>query len=96
MAISKVISLHSAVGVNMVDVTEARYVSGYTIWLRFEDGTEGEIDLSDELHGPVFEPLRDQAYIARLRVNPDTGTVEWPNGADLAPEFLYEKVRVTA
>jgi hypothetical protein len=80
----------------MVDVTEARYVSGYTIWLRFEDGTEGEIDLSEELNGPVFEPLRDQAFIAQLRVNADTGTVEWPNGADLAPEFLYEKVRVTA
>jgi hypothetical protein len=80
----------------MVDVTEARYVSGYTIWLRFEDGTEGEIDLSEELNGPVFEPLRDHAYIAQLRVNADTGTVEWPNGADLAPEFLYEKVRVTA
>ena len=69
----------------MVDVTEARYVSGYTIWLRFEDGTEGEIDLSEELNGPVFEPLRDHAFIAQLRVNAYTGTVEWPNGADLAP-----------
>ncbi len=78
-------------GVNMVDVTEARYVSGYTIWLRFEDGTEGEIDLSEELHGAIFEPLRDHAYFARLRVNPDTGTVEWPNGADLAPEFLHDR-----
>jgi hypothetical protein len=80
----------------MDDVTEASYESGYTIWLRYDDGTEGEIDLSDELHGPIFEPLRDRAYLAQLRVNADTGTVEWPNGADLAPEFLYEKVRVTA
>ena len=80
----------------MIDVTEARYVGAYTIWLRFEDGTEGEIDLTDELHGLVFEPFRDQAYIAQLRVNVETGTVEWPNGADLAPEFLYEKVRVIA
>lgn len=80
----------------MQDVIEARYVKGYTIWIRFEDGTEGEIDLSSELDGPIFEPLRDQAFFSRLRVNPDTGTVEWPNRADFAPEFLYEKLHVTA
>ncbi|MEA2339204.1 MAG: hypothetical protein QOE82_3211 [Thermoanaerobaculia bacterium] len=80
----------------MQDVVEARYVSGHTLWLRFEDGTEGEVDLASELHGPIFEPLHDQAYFASVRVNPDTGTIEWPNGADVAPEFLYEIVRVTA
>jgi hypothetical protein len=78
----------------MQDVIEARYVSGYIVWLRFEDGTAGEIDLAEELHGPVFEPLRDQTYFAKLRVNADTGTVEWPNGADFAPEFLYAKTHV--
>jgi hypothetical protein len=78
----------------MQDVVEARYTAQYTIWLRFEDGTEGEIDLSEELAGEVFEPLKDEAYFLQFRVNPDTGTVEWPNGADFAPEFLYEKVRV--
>lgn len=80
----------------MIDVVEARHVNGYTVWLRFEDGTAGEIDLSAELHGPMFEPLQDPEYFARLQVNPDTGTVEWPNGADFAPEFLYEKAHVTA
>jgi uncharacterized protein DUF2442 len=80
----------------MLDVVEARYVGAYTIWLRFEDGTEGEVDLSGELYGPIFEPLSDPAYFSRLRVNTDTGTIEWPNSADFAPEFLYEKVRVTA
>ncbi len=80
----------------MQDVVEAHYVSGYTIWLRFEDGTEGEIDLSGELDGGIFEPLKDQAYFGRFRVNPDTGTIEWPNRADFAPEFLYEKLRVPA
>lgn len=80
----------------MQDVTEVKYVNGYTVWLRFEDGTQGEIDLASELHGPVFEPLQDTTYFARVRVNPDTGTIEWPNGADLAPEFLYEMVHVTA
>jgi Protein of unknown function (DUF2442) len=78
----------------MEDIIEAHYVSGYTVWLRFEDGTEGEVDLSSELYGPVFEPLKDQAYFSRFRVNPDTGTIEWPNRADFAPEFLYERAHV--
>ena len=80
----------------MFDVVEARYISNYTIWLRFEDGTTGEIDLSDELYGPVFEPLKDETFFSRVYVNPDTGTIEWPNMADFAPEFLYDKVHVTA
>ena len=80
----------------MQDVVDARYRGGHSVWLRFEDGTEGEVDLSSELDGPVFEPLRDPSYFARLRLNGDTGTIEWPNGADFAPEFLYEKVQVTA
>jgi Protein of unknown function (DUF2442) len=80
----------------MQDVVEAHYVNQYTIWIRFEDGTQGEVDLSAELYGPVFEPLKDQAFFKRFYVNPETGTIEWPNRADLAPEFLYEKVHVTA
>ena len=80
----------------MRDVIEARYVRYYTIWLRFEDGAEGEIDLSGELDGPIFEPLRELAYFQQFRVNPDTGTIEWPNRADFAPEFLYERVHVVA
>jgi hypothetical protein len=80
----------------MLDIVEARYLGDYTVWLRFEDGTEGEVDLSSDLDGPIFQPLRDQAYFSRLRLNPDTGTIEWPNKADFAPEFLYEKAHVTA
>ena len=80
----------------MQDVIEARHVGAYTIWVQFEDGTQGEIDLSGELDGPVFEPLRDPAYFSRFVVNHDTGTIEWPNRADFAPEFLYEKLHVTA
>lgn len=54
------------------------------------------VDLAEELDGPVFEPLKDPNYFARFQVNPDTGTIEWPNRADFAPEFLYAKVRVSA
>ena len=78
----------------MVDVIEARWVRGHRVWLKFEDGAEGEIDLSGELRGPIFEPLRDPDYFARLAVSPDLGTISWPNGADFAPEFLYEKLHV--
>ncbi len=80
----------------MQDVVEARYMSGYKVWLQFEDGTSGEIDLSEELSGPVFEPLRDVKYFAAFRVNRDTGTIEWPNGADFAPEFLLANLHVAA
>ena len=80
----------------MVDVVEARYVRDYTVWLKFEDGVEGEVDLSGELHGPVFEPLRDQEYFRRFTLSQDLGTISWPNGADFAPEFLYAKLHVVA
>jgi hypothetical protein len=79
-----------------VDVTEVRHVRDFVLWLQFEDGTAGEVDLAEELTGPVFEPLKDPAYFTRVRVNRDTGTIEWPNGADFAPEFLYEKAHVAA
>jgi hypothetical protein len=80
----------------MVDVVEARYVRDYTVWLRFEDGAQGEVDLSGELRGPVFEPLREPEYFRRFAVSPDLGTISWPNGADFAPEFLYAKLHVAA
>ena len=76
------------------DVIEARYVRDYIVWLRFRDGTSGAIDLGPELHGEVFEPLRDPATFQSFRIRFDT--LVWPNGADFAPEFLHDNVRVTA
>jgi hypothetical protein len=76
-------------------VVEARHVRDYVLWLRFADGSEGEADLACELWGPVFEPLKDPALFRAFRVA-EYGTIEWPNGADLAPEFLYEKAHVPA
>jgi hypothetical protein len=77
-------------------ISEARYVEGHTIWLRFADGTEGEVDLLEELHGEVFEPLRDKNYFKTFVLDPELRTVVWPNGADFAPEFLRAAVRVDA
>ena len=75
------------------NVVEAKYAHNFTIWLKFEDGTEGEIDLASELRGPVFEALKNPEYFRNFEVA-EYGTVAWPNGADLAPEFLYARVRV--
>ncbi len=77
-------------------IVEARHVSGYVVWLRFRDGTAGEIDLASELHGPVFEPLKDLVAFRAFQIHPEFHTLVWANGADLAPEFLHDNVRVTA
>jgi hypothetical protein len=78
------------------DVVEARYVRDYVIWLKFRDGTNGEIDLESELWGEVFEPLKDLAFFRQFSVHPELETLVWPNGADFAPEFLHDNVKVTA
>jgi len=75
------------------NVIEARHVKDYRVWLRFHDGTEGEIDLKDALWGEVFEPLKHPSFFQKLRVDPELHTIVWPNGADLAPEFLYQQLR---
>ena len=78
----------------IIRVTDAKLVRDFTVWLRFNDGAEGEVDLSAELEGPVFEPLQDPETFAQFRLDPDVHTLVWPNGADLAPEFLHEHARV--
>ena len=80
----------------MVRVIEAHVVSAFTVSLRFSDGAQGYIDLSRDLFGPVFEPLRGPAYFAQLRVDPELDTIAWPNGADFAPKLLYERVKLAA
>ena len=73
----------------IVHVTAAKVVGPHALELLFDDGLSKRINLRRELYGPVFEPLRDQAYFARVAVDPNLGTVTWPNGADFAPDFLY-------
>lgn len=71
-------------------VTEATYIEAYKLRLTFDDGTVKDVDLQEELYGEVFEPLKDIEAFKQVTVNPDTNTIEWPNGADFAPEFLFE------
>ena len=77
-------------------VFEAKYLHNYVIWLRFNDGSEGEIDLQGELDGEVFESLKDLEKFKKFRIDPDIETIVWENGADFAPEFLHENMRVLA
>lgn len=77
-------------------IKEAKYVGNYTIWLRFADGAEGEVDLSSELVGEVFEPLKNQDFFRNFSLHNELKTVVWPNGADFAPEFLRSAIRVAA
>jgi hypothetical protein len=74
-----------------LEVRRVEPVRGYVLRLEFNDGSVREVDLSDELHGEVFAPLREAGFFTQATVNPETGTIEWPNGADFAPEFLAGK-----
>ncbi len=72
-----------------IHINTAEYVDGFKIKLSFNDGKEGIADLTDALVGPVFEHLKNQKEFTRFQVDKELDTIVWPNGADLAPEYLY-------
>lgn len=74
----------------IVHTSEVTALPNYRLRLKFNNGEQGEVDLSDELDGEVFEPLRDPALFSTARQDPIMKTVVWDNGADLAPEFLLD------
>jgi hypothetical protein len=76
----------------MPKLTYAHYIEGYQIYLRFSDGTTGTVDLADLLWGPVFEPLKDPTVFKSFILNSELDTISWPNGADIAPENLYNRI----
>ena len=75
-------------------VIRATYDGGFRIHLTFNDDLQGTVDFQSWLEGPIFEPLKDRAYFQKFFI--DGGTVVWPNGADIAPETLYDAARHTA
>jgi hypothetical protein len=77
-------------------IKEAAYVRQFTIRIFFTDGVQGEVDLEPELEGEVFVPLRDSSFFRKFQVHPELHTLVWPNGADFAPEFLYDKIQAKA
>jgi Protein of unknown function (DUF2442) len=74
-----------------VHVSAVEYLGEYRLWLRFSNGVEGVVDLESELYGEIFQPLRDKTLFQQVYLT--SRTVEWPNGADFAPEFLLAQVR---
>jgi len=75
---------------SLTHVSRVDVIRDFTLRVEFDDGLIRDVDLEADLHGPVFGPLRDASLFRQVRVDPDIGTVVWPNGADLAPEFLHD------
>ncbi|MEI8295043.1 MAG: DUF2442 domain-containing protein [Alphaproteobacteria bacterium] len=75
-----------------IHVQDAHYVKNFTVWVSFDDGIEGTINLKDFLKGQIFEPLQDVKVFKEVFYDPTTGTICWPNGADFAPEFLRKHI----
>lgn len=76
----------------MVWIVDAKYVKDYQIWLRFNDNTEKIIDFKQKIFSEnrrIFMPLKDMEYFKQVFLNRDSDTIQWPNGADIAPETLY-------
>jgi len=75
------------------DITYVKVVGLYTLFLRFEDGIEGNVDISKIVpFKGVFKKLQDQKYFATVTLNKEWGTICWDNGADLSPSYLYSIV----
>lgn len=74
----------------VIDVVDVTVLGRYVLCLRFEDGSDRVIDLEPILDGPMYESLLDDYELFRqVRVDEESGTVVWPNGADISPRRLY-------
>ncbi|MFM7375590.1 MAG: DUF2442 domain-containing protein [Chthoniobacterales bacterium] len=71
-------------------ITNCECVAPYALRLRFNDGLEATVDLSDVLEGEIYGPLRDPFVFSRVALDSDVGTVVWPNGADFDPAVLHD------
>ncbi|MCC7039296.1 MAG: DUF2442 domain-containing protein [Burkholderiales bacterium] len=74
-------------------VVEARYLGDYKIWLEFNDGRKGVVDLADELHGDGHSSLRDRERFGAFYLDYGLASIAWQDGVDFAPEFLYERLK---
>lgn len=73
----------------MIRVADVVVLEGFRVRLAFSDGTERDLDLAPYLKGPIFEPLKETDRFREVAVDPDLGTIVWPNGADICPDVLY-------
>jgi Protein of unknown function (DUF2442) len=75
------------------ELIEAKYIKDFIVWVKFDDGVQGEIDFKPELYGSVFEPLLNSHEFRKFSIHPEFRTLVWESGADVAPEFLHEKAK---
>jgi hypothetical protein len=75
------------------DIASVIVVEHGVLGITFADGVTGEVSVLERMRGPVFDEARTPAGFAKATVDPETGTVVWPGGADLAPDTLYERLR---
>ncbi|MBT3272451.1 MAG: DUF2442 domain-containing protein [Spirochaetales bacterium] len=74
----------------MLHVLDVEVIKDFILRLAFDDGTVKIVDVKPLLKGPVFKPLKDPVFFAKVTIDPIAQTVVWPNGADFAPEALYD------
>jgi hypothetical protein len=72
-------------------ITHVEPRNHYRLLIEFEDGVKGEVNLSNQLFGPMFEPLKDPAFFSQVKID-EFGAIYWPNQADLAPDALYHTI----
>lgn len=77
----------------LFDIIEVKVVKNYTLYIRFENGVSGEIDISKVVpFEGIFSKFKDLSYFATVKVHKELGTIVWDNGADLAPDYIYSIV----
>jgi hypothetical protein len=76
-----------------LEIVSINYLYDFKIFVEFNDGKSGEVNLENELWGSIFLPLKEIANFKKFSLSPVSNTIEWANGADIAPEFLYEKCK---
>jgi hypothetical protein len=89
---SRVDGMDRTVGVTMNRIIKVEPKAIYRVWIQFEDGASGEVDLSDLVGKGVFERWTDEEEFRKVRIDEETGTIAWPGEIDLAPDALYRDV----
>lgn len=78
--------------IKFIEIIDAKHTENYKIWVKFNDGKSGVVNLENELWGSQFEQLKDENQFKKFKISEISKTIEWENGADLAPEFLYNSL----
>jgi len=78
--------------ISMHRIIEVKPLSGYKVWLKFSDGIEGTVDLSDVVGKGVFKSLKDKEQFKAVFIDQESHTIAWPGNIDLCPDSLYAEI----